>query len=379
MNYFVLIHKEACILRSNQNKKTSPYSYRAVNALSKIPKVSFEETLGKHVLPSLCIGCGTCIVVCPFNCLEYVKERPILIKECKLCGICSQICPRYEPSTPRLEQLVFNRERRPDEEFGIYRRLVIAQIKDDKIRQFCQDGGIVTALLIHALEKGEIDSAALSCIRKKEPLRAIPRLATTKTEILECAGTRYTYSPSIFSLKEAFIQNKKSLAFVGTPCQIQAIRKMQVFKLKKYTSLLKFTVGVFCSKCFTYEGLVNEYIQGKLGIHPSEVDKINIKGRMLLTTKSNELKSIPLTDVKKFTNNCVVACSDFSAELADISVGGVGLKGWTLIILRTEKGEEVFLKALLKGLIRTKSVETEKKMIDLLLRLSKMKRKNAIK
>jgi ferredoxin len=56
-------------------------------------EVSFEETLGTSVVASgECIGCGACVVVCPFNCLEYMKEGPSLVKECQVCGICAQVC-----------------------------------------------------------------------------------------------------------------------------------------------------------------------------------------------------------------------------------------------------------------------------------------------
>jgi hypothetical protein len=30
-------------------------------------------------------------LVCPFTCLEYVKEKPALVKERKVCGVCARI------------------------------------------------------------------------------------------------------------------------------------------------------------------------------------------------------------------------------------------------------------------------------------------------
>jgi coenzyme F420 hydrogenase subunit beta len=341
-----------------------------VKELPQILKESFEETLEKHVLPSLCIGCATCVAVCPFNCLEYVNEKPILVRECRSCGICAQVCPRYHLSVPELERFVFGRERRDDEEFGIFRRAVIAQTADQKIKKVCQDGGVVTTLLVYALNEGLIDGAVLSGVSEIEPLKAVPKLATTMKEIVDCAGTRYTYSPSMLALKEGILQKKKSLAFVGTPDQIQAFRRIQALPLKKYSEAVAFTVGVFCSECFTYEGLVNQLMRKELGIDAAEVEKINIKGKLLVTTKSGKVEEIPLKEAKKHIRNCVAQCSDFSAELADISVGGLGLDGWTFTILRTEKGEELFWKAESKGLIRTKLIGEEKRALDLLVKLS---------
>jgi coenzyme F420 hydrogenase subunit beta len=345
--------------------------------LPQIPKVSFEETLGKHVLPSLCIGCGSCVTVCPFNCLDYVDGKPVVVEECKLCGICAQVCPRYNLSVPSLEKLVFGRTRREDEEFGIYRSAVIAQSTDNGILQIAQDGGIVTSLLVYALENGIIDGVVLSGVEETKPLKAVPKLATTVEEILACGGTRYTYSPNMLALKEGVQQKKRNIAFVGTPDQIQAFRRIQALPLRKYSGAVAFTIGVFCSECFTYDGLVTQLIRGKLGIDPNDVKKVNIKGKLLIATKSGKIESVPLKEAKAYTSNCASSCLDFSAELADISVGGVGLDGWTLTVLRTEKGEELFREIESEGLIRTKPIEEEKKAFELLVKLSRKKREDA--
>jgi len=345
--------------------------------MPQFPKVSFEETLGTHVLPSLCIGCATCVAVCPFDCLEYVNEKPSLVKECRMCGICAQVCPKYHLSVPELERLVFGRERRVDEEFGIFRRLVVAQAVNPIIRKVCQDGGVVTALLVHALNEGLIDGAVLSGASEAEPLKAVPKLATTIDEIIGCAGTRYTYSPSMLALREGVKQKRRSLAFVGTPDQIQAFRRVQALPLKKYSEAVAFTVGVFCSECFTYEGLVNQLIRKGLGIDAAEVAKLNIRGKLLVTTKSGRVEEVRLKEAKQHVRRCIKQCSDFSAELADISVGGLGLEGWTFTILRTEKGLNLFQGAEAKGLLRTRKAEEEPQVLDLLTKLSKRKRENA--
>ncbi len=344
--------------------------------MPQFPKVSFEETLGTHVLPSLCIGCATCVIVCPFECLEYANEKPSLVKECKVCGICAQVCPRYRLSVPELERLVFGRERRAEEEFGILRHVVIAQAVDPKIRRVCQDGGVVTALLVYALNEGLIDGAVLSGVSETKPLKAVPKLATTIDGIVGCAGTRYTYSPSMLVLKEGVKQKKKSLAFVGTPDQIQAFRRIQALPLKKFSEAVAFTVGVFCSECFTYEGLVDQLIRKGLGIDALEVAKLNIKGKLLVTTKSGRVEEVRLKEAKQHVRSCIKQCSDFSAELADISVGGLGLEDWTFTILRTEKGLNMFQGAEAKGLIRTRKAEEEPQVLDLLVKLSKRKREN---
>lgn len=342
----------------------------------KIPKISFEESLEKGVvLPEKCVSCAACVVVCPFNCLDYVEQKPKIIKECEVCGICPQVCPQYDLSWPALEEFVFGKRSKPEEEFGIYKRLVIAQATDKNVLQVCQDGGVVSALLSFALGNGTIDGAAISGISKERILHPVPRLATTSEEVLECAGTRYFYSPNLLALQEGVKQNMESIAFVGTPCQVLAIRRIQMVPLKKYTKKLGVVIGLMCTESFTYQGLMEKHIRGVMSINPRYIKKINIKGKVLIIMKNGETKSISLSEAKQYTRTSCVLCSDFSAELADISVGGLGLTDWSFTVLRTKKGEELFEEAEKAHVIKTRPVEREEKALDLLSRLSVKKRK----
>jgi len=340
------------------------------------PKLGFEESLLTNVvLKELCSGCGACVLVCPFACLEYSEEKPNLVKKCEMCGICPRVCPRFEFSQEAMERLAFERESQPNEEFGIFRRLVIAQATDDAVLRVCQDGGVVSALLAYALDNGVVDSAIVSDMNKEKPWFPMPRVISASPDILRCAGTKYTYSPSLLALQQATQQKKKSVAFVGTPCQIQSLRKIEAFPLKKYSGIIGFTIGLMCTESFVYEGLLKNHVENVLGVSLNNVAKMNIKGRVLISTKSGQIMEIPLREAKQYTRKGCLPCTDFSAELADISVGGLGLNGWTFTILRSKKGEEIFNDAEKAGAIRTRSVEEEKLASDLLLKLSTRKKK----
>jgi coenzyme F420 hydrogenase subunit beta len=143
--------------------------------------------------------------------------------------------------------------------------------------------------------------------------------------------------------------------------------------LKRYTSPLKFLIGLMCSEGFTYEGLMEKHIHGKLGVDLNSIERINIKGKMLVKTNSG-ITTIPLVEIKQYAREGCSFCDDFSSELADISVGGLGLDGWTFTIIRTEKGEELFSGAERAGTIKTRNVNEETNALNLLHRLSKKKR-----
>jgi coenzyme F420 hydrogenase subunit beta len=169
------------------------------------------------------------------------------------------------------------------------------------------------------------------------------------------------------------------LGFVGTPCHVQAIRKIEAVPLKKYSNPIKFVLGLMCTESFDYSGLVENYLQNKLGINPAEVEKMNIKGKIIVTLSSGETKEVSLAEVKQFIRRGCLFCDDFSSQLADISLGGLGLNNWTFTLIRTEKGEQIFREAEKQNLIRTKTIGEQDFPLKLLIKLSKIKRKRKLK
>jgi coenzyme F420 hydrogenase subunit beta len=85
-----------------------------------------------------------------------------------------------------LESFVFGSEK-IREQFGIHRRIYITKATDSRVLKVCQDGGAVTALLIHALENNGIDGAVVSGVSVQKPFYPVPKLASTSEEILSCA------------------------------------------------------------------------------------------------------------------------------------------------------------------------------------------------
>jgi len=341
-------------------------------------KRDFQELVDNVISRGRCTGCGACFAVCPYKgVLEYENEEPRLASECKNCGICLRVCPRYETSMGEMEDFVFDRTRTAEESFGIYRELYIARSTDKKILKRCQDGGVVTSLVVGALESGMIDSALVSGIDPAKPWLPIPLVVKTSEGIIENAGTRYSYSPNLLAVKEALSNGLKKIGFIGTPCQIQAIRKIQKVPLKKYADAISFTVGLFCSESFSYEGLMIERIQRDLGLNLDGIAKINIKGQLQIYTKDGGVHKIPLKEAKLYSQQKCQNCDDFSAELADISAGGIGLEGWTMAIVRTDQGTEIFENAVDKGLLEVKKAEEFESSLNLLVKLSKSKRGRA--
>ena len=340
-------------------------------------KINFEESLRVYVINTgKCVGCGACIISCPLRSIEFKDGLPTLVKECTNCGTCARVCPSYNQPRIELDDRAFSEEGNVDHEFGAFCRLSVAQTTDDKVRELSQNGGVVTALLLFALRTDLIDAAVVSGVIEEKPFLPNPRLATTSEEILKCAGTRYFYSPNILALEDASTQKKTDLAFVGTPCQIRALRKAQKAGLKFFTSV-KYLIGLMCSECFVYEKLMEGHLHEALGLKLNLIRNMNIKGKMLVATDSG-IHSVPLAEIKRYSRDACRYCSDFSSELADMSVGGLGMDGWSFVIIRTRRGSELFEGAERTGAIRTRNVKEEPNAIKLLCRLSKKKKQISV-
>ena len=67
-------------------------------------------------------------------------------------------------------------------------------------------------------------------------------------------------------------------------------------------------------------------------------------------------------------------CGDFSAEMADIACGGVGTDNATIVVIRTEKGENIWKEYEKSGLVEVEPIVNNKRAWNILLRLARRQR-----
>jgi coenzyme F420 hydrogenase subunit beta len=111
-------------------------------------------------------------------------------------------------------------------------------------------------------------------------------------------------------------------------------------------------------------------IQNEMGIPLADIKKFNVKGKVLIYKKDGSLVEMKLKAAQEYARPECHHCGDFSAELADISCGGVGAMDWTITILRTAHGEELFNRMVAEGLFEVRPIEEFEKSMTVLLRLT---------
>lgn len=264
---------------------------------------------------------------------------------------------------------------------GTYKEVVTARSTDKQIQKIAQDGGIVSALLCFALDEKIIDGAVVAgpsdVMWKPEPM-----VALTSDEILAAAGTKYTFSPNVWMLKQAVRQyGLEKLGTVAIPCQTMGIRKMQSypFGVRFLADKIALILGIFCMENFPYESL-RTFISEKAGVDFDLVEKMDIgKGKFWIKTQ-DELLTIPLKETHGYEQNGCKVCLDYVSELSDIATGSVGSPDlWSTVFVRTDTGETVFNQAVEAGAIETKAVDEGKFGLEMLTKLATQKKEKAMK
>ena len=340
-----------------------------------------DKTISTVVKHDLCTGCGTCIALCPEKAIKLrINEKKgfyvpkINEEKCNNCGICYEVCPGHEVDFKELNLEIFGKEPE-DILIGNYLNCYVGHSTDYDIRYNSASGGLVTQLLIFALEEGIIDGALVTRMKKDNPLEPGPFIARTKEEIIEASKSKYCPVPANIALKE-ILESKEGekFAVVGLPCHIHGIRKAEQIN-KKLKEKIVLHIGIVCNHTPTF--LATEFILKKMKIKKDDVTKLDYRGEgwpggMKITTKNGNKIFIPhfssgywgiVFNSFFFPTRCTL-CSDKICELSDVSFADAWMPelmkndnvGTSLTISRNKTSEEFLNKAALKGKIELKKV-----------------------
>jgi coenzyme F420 hydrogenase subunit beta len=331
---------------------------------------SFKDLAKEVVEKGMCAKCGGCISFCSageLNALEMGEnELPRYMNEdnCLKCGICYLICPRTDTLNVELQEKFGWKP-----PIGDFQRVTSAQTINKEVKEICTDGGVVTSLLLYLLDRNLINGAVVSKKTGRFARKAV--IARKPEELIEAAGSTFsgslhleelggkytTYTPILSTVKSLEKKYLRDLAVVGTPCQINAIRKMQCLGILP-AHLIKYTIGLFCVGNFSFDDIAREKLEKKLDVNLEDVVKLNIKDDFIITLTKGVTIHVPLEEVYDVVRPACFTCRDFSNEYADISAGGLGSSpGYTTTLIRTKVGAAVYDEALRKGYIQERNFE----------------------
>jgi len=327
-----------------------------------------------------CSGCGLCAGICPVNCLHiYNGFGKIDNDKCIRCGLCYFVCPRTYLPVKILNMVQENtNEIKEYPKYGYYFEAYSARTKIKEISGKCQDGGISSTCVYYLLEKNKID-LAIGAKMSNTLWRPEPFFIKNKEDILTSAGTKYVNNPNLQILNESDLVNKK-IAVIGVPCQMQALLKSKIYNIG-FPSLnnIEYRIGIFCMESFSYESLMK--ICEKLDIDIKNAKKMDInKGKFFVYTINGDELNIPIKEISNLAREDCEICYDLTSESADISIGSIGSpSGWNTVLIRTEKGKELYGELIKNNLIESKPISEVKPGLPLLEKVANSKRNQSKK
>jgi coenzyme F420 hydrogenase subunit beta len=328
-------------------------------AVETMPATNGLDELRRQVIEAgLCVYCGACLDHCPY--LRRYKGRVVVMDSCDLCEArCYQYCPRTPIDFEALSEKVFGEPYTPDG-LGTVKEVFLARSKSSQIHRQAQDGGAATTLLTVALEEGLIDAAVLT--RMSDDKTPGGFVARTGEEILQCAGNSYEATFSLEALNRLPAENQETLGVVGLPCQLEALGKMRVDAPNSNSKAadVTLTLGLFCGwACLPFK--FHEFLRGKVDLR--QVVKFDIPHHPddsfdVYTT--SDVRSIKLDEIRRFINPACDYCTDMTASFADISLGsGRRNFGWNTVIIRSERGKDLWERAMARGMLEASPVPEE--------------------
>lgn len=176
-----------------------------------------------------CCGCGVCYNVCPTNAIEkevdgegfvypYINET-----KCIKCGLCDSKCPCQK----KLDK-------------GIQLNEVYAcKNRDDDLRRISTSGGFFLAIAKYIIEKNGLVCAVGYDTR----LKVVHKMADKLEDVKKFTGSKYVQSDlcELYEKLKKKLEENNIVLFVGTPCQVYALK---CYLGEEYEKLI--TIDIIC-------------------------------------------------------------------------------------------------------------------------------------
>jgi len=325
-------------------------------------KKKMRETINAVVDRKICCGCGACSVICPSDCIEFIYgERynypKIDAERCVHCGKCLEVCPSaflLNGTDPGF----------CDEPAKTSYNCYLIHSRDDDIRLDASSGGFITGMILHLMDKGLANGGIVARCEGEHPLVAKSFIATDRQSLLSARASKYAPVSNCTVLAEV-MKRPGRYVFVGTPCMIEALTKLQE-SLPKLRKRIILKIGLVCAGMPSRLS-TKEYLE-RYCVNPADVRRVCYRGGgwpgrfraygedgLILDRPhlGDELDYLVPRDHYLRCWNCL----DHWGRFADIAVSDpwcdefvqTETKGRSAVMVRTERGRKAIASALNSG------------------------------
>jgi coenzyme F420 hydrogenase subunit beta len=339
------------------------------------------KSLNDVVKANLCLGCGLCTLNNDIDNekveLEYNDRRgaytPKVIKNLNSLNAKKgfEACPGkgYEINSLAEE---YDFESNFDKDLGYYDNLYAIQSDREEILKKASSSGVMTNILNYLLDEKYVERVIVTkFVYTDEGPRASPFLTNKFEDLLEAQGSKYcpvSFDEVLKDLKSTEV--KTSSAFVGTPCQIAALKHIQS---NEQDLGIKYFIGNFCGGFKSYNNIKKLITLND--IKPKDVKQFRFRGGgqpgSLRIESPTKVVEIPYPKYTGYTGYSKVKrchlCVDATAELADIACGDAWLPEFlnsnsptSVVITRNKKATSILNEMESKGLLNINPISAEK-------------------
>jgi coenzyme F420 hydrogenase subunit beta len=236
---------------------------------------------------------------------------------------------------------------------------------DPGLRFDGSSGGAASALALYCVEQEGMDGVLHIAADGKKPYANRTVLSRSCEELLSRAGSRYAPASPCDGL-EMIESSQGRCVFIGKPCDVTAVRKAQTIK-PELDRNIGITIGIFCAGTPSTQGTLD--LLHKLDIDPDSLEELRYRGKgwpgkfsVKLKGEKQSREVLTYMDawsfVQKYRPHRCYLCPDGTSEFADISCGDPwyrqireGEQGYSLVLVRTERGRKVLHGAMEAGYI----------------------------
>jgi coenzyme F420 hydrogenase subunit beta len=326
----------------------------------------------------MCIGCGACAYACPERkiVLKDIEEdgiRPFLNDfDCGGCSDCLKVCPGWDTSHEE-EGSHNGLVKELKSGWGSVLELWEGHASDPRFRFEGSSGGAVSALAAFCLERGGTEGVMHIGSSGTDSLRNKTFYSHFVEELLTKTGSRYSPASPCDSL-DLLEKGKGPGIFIGKPCDIVGLRKSESLR-PSLREKLALAIGFFCAGTPSTRGTLD--LISKFGVPPDAVEELRYRGRGWPGMATVRLKGHAEVHgrlsymeawgfLQKYRPYRCYLCPDGTGEFADISCGDPwyrevreGEKGYSLVVVRNEKGRRILREAMEAGYLTLNPVQPD--------------------
>jgi coenzyme F420 hydrogenase subunit beta len=268
-------------------------------------------------------------------------------------------------------------------EVGGYLRMFAGFASDPAVQWAGQSGGVISALLIDLLERGEITGAVVTRVPDDSPTKPVTFIARTREEILSCVGSKYGPVSAAEAIK--LIKHEQGrFVFVGVSCQIHAFRKAEEFS-KTLSKKIYAYFGLHCKGIYSTHFF--DFLLAKHGLTQADVRSFNLRSKEWrgwpadLRIETVDGRTIDLSGGLSrtgprdyFAQMRCLTCTDKLNEFSDVSFGDCRVPwvygkrtlaeaeagrnpGQSDIVARTSRGLDIVEDAIRRNVLTTQEMQ----------------------